>query len=713
MGAFHLIEKMSNTASLSSSGILAPFTEEEVKAGRDSDFKPLCFNKDTFDEDDFSVDQFLFDLRHRSLPLSSVLRDLRRYNSSLEAKLLELINQDYADFVSLSANLKGIDQTIDSLRVPVQSLHQEVASIRDSVTDEMSEVKEKMARKRQLEEKRQCLTLFLDVYQTICKIEALLRVGEADPIQFSASDEDTSNLIQRVANDFNQLKYYVSRTKDFPFVQNLGSRIDRIETTMQEGLETLFCDGLVAGDRDVITNCLRTYAAIDRTSDVQDLYQRKHVDPFLTTIVHSKVYEEKGLQAIYDQILQWIASDCQLLLELTHKSVRGFDFLTHSIFASLARLMITQCSDAFGAGFPHIFHANYLVSERFLNRFEEFFATSKEVQAFRASAVYIDFQKRWNVSIYFGLRYQAIAKTLEKSLQQAAKVNHPPTQAGFLLTQSQVLWDQLHECWNPEIFLPALTDSFFKLTLQLVTRYAHWITQTTSPSSTDHSSPRVEEEQYLFLFQDAEQVSSKMTSTYIQKIQSIQPHLHPQVLSILQDSYQHLEGLKQAMSQLGHRLCDKVIEQCLVALQPVKGIMQTYRITNKEPSNRPSFYVQNIFAPLHQFLQHTAVQQLAHPTRRDWCQYVATQVTNKYAEWSKEMLETAQKQNTILKKYVKAAKDTEGKSQGLRVDEKIAIQLSPDVEKYQEELCKLSVEPDQFAPLLTLRQSYQENLPQQ
>jgi len=297
--------------------------------------------------------------------------------------LLELINKDYADFVSLSANLKGIDQTIDTLRAPVQSLQQEVAAIRNSITDEMNEVRDKMARKRQLEEKRQCLTLFLDVYQTICKIEALLRVGEADPIQFRASDEDTSNLIQRVANDFNQLKYYVSRTKQFPFVQNLSGRIDRIETTMQEGLEALFCDGLVAGDRDVITNCLRTYAAIDRIQDVEDLYQ------------------------------------------------------------------------------------------------------------------------------------------------------------------------------------------------------------------------------------------------------------------------------------------------------------------------------------------HNTVHQLAAPTRRDWCHYVATHVTNRYAEWSKEMLETAQKQNNILKKYVKAAKEADGSSSGLRVDEKIAIQLSLDVEKYQEELAKLGVEPDQFEPLQTLRQCYQDNLPPQ
>lgn len=250
--------------------------------------KPLCFNKEVFDEEGFSVDQFLLDLHRRSLPLTSVLADLRRYNSALETQLLELINKDYADFVNLSSNLKGIDSTIDHLRVPTTSLQQEVATIRTAVTNEMTEVANKLSRKRQLEEKRHCLTLFLDIHGIVCKIEALLRVGEENPVRFTTSDEDTSNLIQRVANDFNQLKYYVSRTKDLPFVKNLGNRIERIETTMQEGLETLFLEGLASKDESVITNCLRTYSAIDRTADVELLYKERHVVPFLRTVGQSR-----------------------------------------------------------------------------------------------------------------------------------------------------------------------------------------------------------------------------------------------------------------------------------------------------------------------------------------------------------------------------------------------------------------------------------------
>ena len=84
------------------------------------------------------------------------------------------------------------------------------------------------------------------------------------------------------------------------------------------------------------------------------------------------------------------------------------------------------------------------------------------------------------------------------------------------------------------------------------------------------------------------------------------------------------------MAQVGHQLCGRVTEQCLISLQPVKGIMQTYRITNKAPPSRPSFYVRNIFASLQQFLATEVVQQLSSDTRQEWALFVISHVTIKY-----------------------------------------------------------------------------------
>lgn len=116
--------------------------------------------------------------------------------------------------------------------------------------------------------------------------------------------------------------------------------------------------------------------------------------------------------------------------------------------------------------------------QKFLDNLENFFVSLVELQAFRNSNIYNDFLKRWNVSIYFGLRYQAIIRVLEKSFENTFSFQGSPEsndKATFCFPQTTILWNQLKECWSPEIFIPALTDSFCKLSLQLISRYCSWI----------------------------------------------------------------------------------------------------------------------------------------------------------------------------------------------------------------------------------------------
>ena len=83
------------------------------------------------------------------------------------------------------------------------------------------------------------------------------------------------------------------------------------------------------------------------------------------------------------------------------------------------------------------------------------------------------------------------------------------------------------------------------------------------------------------------------------------------------------------MNGLGEIIMDKVSKDCLVSLLPVKGIMTTYRVTNKEPATAPSFYVQNIYSSLNRFLSSSAVKPLSDDTKMNWIREVMTVVTNK------------------------------------------------------------------------------------
>lgn len=110
------------------------------------------------------------------------------------------------------------------------------------------------------------------------------------------------------------------------------------------------------------------------------------------------------------------------------------------------------------------------------------FAHCVQVEQLRASPSYTAWMKKWNLSVYFSLRFQDIGGALESKLSAASLQPAPPPPAAGAAAQpalqwapSAAVWGGLQRCASPEIFLPQLADKFVRLALQLLARYAHWI----------------------------------------------------------------------------------------------------------------------------------------------------------------------------------------------------------------------------------------------
>lgn len=71
----------------------------------------LCFNKTHFNRKDFCIDRFV-NLARRRVPLDSIHDDLRLYLRYLQNSMIELINDDYAEFVKLSSSLTVLKDII-------------------------------------------------------------------------------------------------------------------------------------------------------------------------------------------------------------------------------------------------------------------------------------------------------------------------------------------------------------------------------------------------------------------------------------------------------------------------------------------------------------------------------------------------------------------------------------------------------------------------
>lgn len=69
-----------------------------------SDNSTLCFKENEFLAKNFSVDTFVAKCKDL-VPMHTLREDLETHYKNIQLALIELINRDYADFVSLSSNL--------------------------------------------------------------------------------------------------------------------------------------------------------------------------------------------------------------------------------------------------------------------------------------------------------------------------------------------------------------------------------------------------------------------------------------------------------------------------------------------------------------------------------------------------------------------------------------------------------------------------------
>ncbi len=176
-----------------------------------------------------------------------------------------------------------------------------------------------------------------------------------------------------------------------------------------------------------------------------------------------------------------------------NNSINEFDFLINSIWSNVVGSLDLNLSIIFSPADADLFHQNFNTSFEFLNRFE-----SKCVQFDREikkrlcnSASYKYFVKKWQIQVYYQIRFQEIVSKFEEDLLSYTKLYNLQNEFGnedlhlidlnpniFYLVVSDTLVKQMEFCWNEsKCFLKCLMSQFWKLNLQLLSRYCSFFTQ--------------------------------------------------------------------------------------------------------------------------------------------------------------------------------------------------------------------------------------------
>ncbi|XP_025256319.1 conserved oligomeric Golgi complex subunit 2 isoform X2 [Theropithecus gelada] len=697
----------------------------------------LCFDKDEFMKEDFDVDHFVSDCRKR-VQLEELRDDLELYYKLLKTAMVELINKDYADFVNLSTNLVGMDKALNQLSVPLGQLREEVLSLRSSVSEGIRAVDERVSKQEDIRKKKMCVLRLIQVIRSVEKIEKILNSQSSKETSAleASSPLLTGQILERIATEFNQLQFHAVQSKGMPLLDKVRPRIAGITAMLQQSLEGLLLEGLQTSDVDIIRHCLRTYATIDKTRDAEALVGQVLVKPYIDEVIIEQFVEShpNGLQVMYNKLLEFVPHHCRLLREVTGgaissekgNTVPGYDFLVNSVWPQIVQGLEEKLPSLFNPGNPDAFHEKYTISMDFVRRFERQCGSQASVKRLRAHPAYHSFNNKWNLPVYFQIRFREIAGSLEATLTDV--LEDAPAESPYCLLASHRTWNSLRRCWSDEMFLPLLVHRLWRFTLQILARYSVFVSELSlrpisnespkeikKPLVTGSKEPSITqgntEDQGSGPSETKPVVSISRTQLVyvVADLDKLQEQL-PELLEIIKpklemigfknfSSITALEDSQSSLSACVPSLSSKIIQDlsdsCFSFLKSALEVPRLYRRTNKEVPTTASSYVDSALKPLFQ-LQNGHKDKLKQAIIQQWLEGALSESTHKYYETVSDVLNSVKKMEESLKRLKQARKTTPtnpvGPSGGMSDDDKIRLQLALDVEYLGEQIQKLGLQ---------------------
>nr|XP_033794454.1 conserved oligomeric Golgi complex subunit 2 isoform X2 [Geotrypetes seraphini] len=700
----------------------------------------LCFDKDEFMKDNFDVDHFVSECRKR-VQLEELRDDLELYYRLLKTAMVELINKDYADFVNLSTNLVGMDKALSQLSVPLGQLREEVLSLKSSVSEGIQAVDEQLSKQDDIQRKKMCVLRLIEVIRSVEKIEKILHSQNTK--ETSSLEENspllTGQILERIATEFNQLQFHAVQSKGMPLLDKVRPRIAGITAMLQQSLEGLLLEGLQTSNVDIIRHCLRTYATIDKTRDAEALVGQVLVKPYIDEVIVEQYIQShpNGLQVMYGRLLEFVPHHCRLLREVTGGAISsakadivpGYDFLVNSVWPVIVYGLEEKLPSLFNPGNPDVFHEKYTISMDFVRKFERQCGSQASVRRLRAHPAYQEFNNKWNLPVYFQIRFKEIAGSLEEALPET--LEEAPG-GSFSLQATHTLWSCLVKCWSDQIFIPLLSHRLWKLTLQLIARYSMFIDElllkTASTDSTkdikksfqvgnrDSSSiyssmsedqgnvssveaqhsPFISTDQLVHIVADVDKLQDQLAQLF----EIIKPKLETtgfknwSLLSgALEDSR---ASLASCMPIINNRIIQDLSDSCFNCLKCSLDVPRLYRRTNKEVPTKALPYIDNALKPLHQ-LQNEYNDILKQSIIQGWLKGALSESTQRYYETISDVLSSVKKMEESLKRLKQARErktvpsNSIGTNGGNSDDHKIRLQLALDVEYLGDQIQKLGL----------------------
>jgi len=360
----------------------------------------------------------------------------------------------------------------------------------------------------------------------------------------------------------------------------------------------------------------------------------------------------------------------------------------------------------------------------------------------------VDYYKRWNLPIYYQLRFAEFTKRLDKALQRIQSEGwHADVYSGDESDAKKIrdelglelpifieLYDVILSMWKSTVFLRPLTHRFLRGAVQLVGRILAFVRAglegeiefgRSSGDSNDVKRKGDDEDESggapsasetvvampsYFWNERVEDIAvvaweltildTTMSHDYLEAITNTVCPPDKESQESTHNSSSELDEIKLLASEIltessrsispivsyswNTLIVDNLTSQCCTPLSAVKGVAATYRMTNRPPPTQASPFVATILRPLQEF-DKTFSSRTPPQIGDDWKRTVIATVSDKYSVAVEELIATVKRTEEALKSRKTRRMMAGGMSDG----EKVKLQLFLDHKAFKTQVEEL------------------------
>jgi len=564
-----------------------------------------------------------------------------------------------------------------------------------------------------------------------------------------------------------------------------------------------------------IGHCLRGLAMLGKGKEAESIFARVAIMPLLRSKVSIGKIDEggsrgecTGLFSLLDDIAHSISSTFGPVLCLSEcifgvdnvdnfsdesdpsQRVIDVDLVTAGVWIPIATTLMADPAikmAIFSPGIASILQANFMALDIFVSELASRLLSSRSfddeekkpatytdcndmtdlyfdakvcpaaVQAAQmriyAHPTTLDFSKKWNLPIYYQLRFGECCTRLNRAIARVqregwgAEVFTGSISPEFLLREKmsfeiQVfseLYDILLSLWKSDVFIRPLANRFLRGTVQLLGRLIAFAKEgiegdveppgsATLPNNGEVGksvpSPlfswREKAEDVAAVAWDMAILERCMTEHYLDTVLAAVAPKEMGQQSNVHNSEEELNELRSLISEVLLEASQEmgpfiikcwmevisgiITTKCCAPLSAVKGVAATYRMTNRPPPTQASHFVSTILRPLKEFDDAFRSRTPAQ-VGSDWRRNVVGTVSERYSAAVEELLETVRRTEEALKS--RKARRTAG-AVGMSDGDKVKLQLLLDYKEFTKAVADVGVDESLVEGVIKLKSLTEE-----